>query len=72
MCWQPGGDRAQQPFKPSNAEMEFTQLAEACCVRKDLTTRERQEHETVIDFTDTRPEGKLQVNNRQSWLFDVI
>lgn len=66
VCWQPGGDRAQQPFKPSNTEMEFAQLAEVCCVRKDLTTCKRQEHEAVIDFTDKRPEGKLQVNNRQS------
>lgn len=44
----------------------------ACSVRMDLTTRERQEHEVVIDFTDKRPEGKLQVNNRRSWMFDVI
>lgn len=32
----------------------------------DLTTCERQEHEAVIDFTDKRPEGKLEVNNRKS------
>jgi hypothetical protein len=31
----------------------------------DLTIPKRQEHEAVIDFTDKRPERKLQVNNRR-------
>lgn len=39
---------------------------------KGFDSRERQEHEAVIDFTDKRPEGKLQVNNRRSLVFDVI
>lgn len=32
----------------------------------DLTTCERQEREAVIDFTDRRKEGKLQVNKKSS------
>ena len=45
----------------------FTQLAQVCSVRMDLTARERQGHEAVIDFTHKEPGGKLQMD-RRSWV----